>query len=178
MDKDNNKLISSKKVFKTKWFSIDEVYYGSAQKPYYRLSSSDATCMMAITPDRKFILVRQFRPAIGDYALEFPGGQVNENESLEEAVKREFKEETGFVCDSVSYMGPFKCAPSRLNNNNHIFFGRNARRISINTDPEEKCDVVLVTQDELEKLINEVKFTSLEGVGVYFLAKIKGFLNP
>lgn len=35
----------------------------------------------------------------------FPGGKIEENETSEEAVEREIKEETGLVCEIVSKIG-------------------------------------------------------------------------
>lgn len=172
----NKKPISSKEVFKTKWFSIDALSYASKNEPYYRLSCDDSVGMIAVTPDQKIILVKQFRPAIGDNSIEFPAGYIDKNETIEEAVRREFREETGFACDSVTYLGNFKGCPARINSDCHLFFGKNAKRVSASTDKEEKCEVVLVSKDKLIKLINEGKFTAIGAIGGYFLAQLKGFL--
>lgn len=53
-----------------------------------------AAVSVAVTQDGKALLVRRGRPpAQGLYA--FPGGKVESGETLEEAAKRELKEETG-----------------------------------------------------------------------------------
>ena len=115
-------MTSCQKVFETEWFSIDAVTYGdSNEKPYYRLSCGDAVVIIAVTPDKKILLVRQFRPAIGNYSLELPAGYIDEKESPEEAVKRELLEETGFVCDSLVSLGSYKTNSSRINSNYHLF---------------------------------------------------------
>lgn len=172
----NKKPISSKEVFKTKWFSVDAVSYDAGKEPYYRLSCVDSVGMVAVTPDQKIILVKQFRPAIGDYSMEFPAGYMGKNELPEKAVKREFKEETGFVCDSVTYMGSFKGCPARINSSYHLFFGKNAKRVSASTDEEEKCEVILIPKNKFLKMINEGKFTAIGAIGSYFFAQLKGFI--
>lgn len=47
-------------------------------------------------PQKKLVIVANFRPPINNYILEFPGGNV-ETESIEADAFRELKEETGFI---------------------------------------------------------------------------------
>ena len=177
-DKNNIKPNSCRKVFESPWFSIDEVLYNETfyEKPYFRLSCGDAVGILAVTPEQKIILVKQFRPAIGDYSLELPAGYIDDKETAEEAVKRELKEETGFVCDSVIHLGSLKGCPSRINNTLHQFFGNNARRVSAGSDQKEECEVVLVNKDEFKKLVIEEKLVASGAIATYFLAQLKGFL--
>jgi 8-oxo-dGTP pyrophosphatase MutT (NUDIX family) len=176
-NKNNKKINSCQKVFETKWFSVDAITYDSSKKePYYRISSDDSVDILAVTPDQKIILVRQFRPALGVYSLELPAGYINEKESKEAAIQRELKEETGFVCDSISYVGSVRISASRLNSMHHQFFGKGAKKVSNCSDKKEKCKVILVTQDEFKKLIISGKFVNVSGIATYFLAQLKGFL--
>jgi 8-oxo-dGTP pyrophosphatase MutT (NUDIX family) len=43
------------------------------------------------------ILVRQYRPPLGRYSLEFPAGLIDEGETPQQAALRELKEETGYT---------------------------------------------------------------------------------
>lgn len=43
------------------------------------------------------ILVRQYRPPLGRYSLEFPAGLIDAGESPQQAALRELKEETGYI---------------------------------------------------------------------------------
>lgn len=165
------------KVFETEWFSIDAIPYESPnKKPYYRLSCNDSVCIIAKTVDNKLILVRQYRPAIGEFTLEFPSGYVDEGESAEEAIKREFTEETGFVCESVSCMGSLRIAPSRLNNTVHVFFGEEARRCGEKGHQDKGIELLLVPQGEFKKLIVDGAYLETGGMAMYLLAHLKGYL--
>lgn len=44
-----------------------------------------------------FLFIKQFRPAVGAYVLEFPAGLVDNGETVEDAVHRELREETGYA---------------------------------------------------------------------------------
>ncbi len=176
MNKDKNK-ISWHKVFKTEWFSIEATSNKFLNnKPYYRLSCSNSAEILAITTDRKIILVRQFRPPVGIETLEFPAGYLDPKESKEETIKRELKEETGFICDSIISLGSFLVSPSRINNIHYIFFGKDARSLSIKNKKEKGSKVVLVTPAEFEKLIIKGKILVQSSIGIYLLAKLRGFL--
>lgn len=64
----------------------------------------DGVMIIPITADDKFVLIKQFRPAINDYIYEFPAGLVDQGESIEESAKRELFEETGLTCVSYEYI--------------------------------------------------------------------------
>ena len=57
---------------------------------------TDAVMIVPTDPiNDKMYLIKQFRPAVNDYVIEFPAGLVDSGETEEEAVVRELYEETG-----------------------------------------------------------------------------------
>ncbi|MBI4180942.1 MAG: NUDIX hydrolase [Chloroflexi bacterium] len=177
MDKSQHQSSQIQKIWETEWFSIEAVpNQSSSGRPYFRLSMNDSVEVIAVTPDKKIILVRQFRPALGISMLELPAGHVDTGESREEAIIRELREETGYVCDETTCLGSFRIAPSRINNTLHFFFGKGARTMDVKGERGRETEVVLVTEDEFNKLILDGKFLEVAGVASYFLSRLKGFL--
>src|ERR1700733_13303401 len=64
---------------------------------FYVLHLGDAVSVVATTPDRRLILVRQFRAGSGRDSLETPGGLLNPGEDPLTAGARELLEETGYA---------------------------------------------------------------------------------
>ncbi|MBN3316294.1 NUDT5 pyrophosphatase, partial [Atractosteus spatula] len=61
------------------------------------------------------VMVKQFRPPMGCYCLEFPAGLIDENESAEAAALRELQEETGYKGEVVG-ISPVTCIDPGLSN--------------------------------------------------------------
>lgn len=163
-------------VFKTKWFTIDTVpCEDSSGKLYYRLSCSDSVSMLAMTDEGKIIMVRQYRPAIEAFTYEFPSGYVHKKESPERAMKREFEEETGYRCRSITYIGSFKIVPSRINNTLYVFFGKEAELLS-GRKKDKDTKLIMVTPDEFGKLVLNGGCVDSSSGAMFQLAHLKEFL--
>nr|XP_014342630.1 PREDICTED: ADP-sugar pyrophosphatase isoform X2 [Latimeria chalumnae] len=61
------------------------------------------------------VLVKQFRPPMGQYCLEFPAGLMDNNECAEDAALRELLEETGYKGE-VTAVSPAVCLDPGLTN--------------------------------------------------------------
>jgi len=155
------KTLSSKYLFKDTWFTVRvdtcEKPDGKIVTPYYVYEFPTWVTALALTEDNKVVMVRQYRHAIEDTIIEIPGGCVDDTDkNLEAAIARELLEETGFEFSSYEYLGKISPNPSTNNNWMHMYLARGGRKIKEQSlDHNEEIEVVLVTIDELKKLINE-----------------------
>ena len=85
----------------TPWFEMVEKVVGDKSLLHYSISTRDYLSVFAVTPDGRFPLVRQFRPAVEMITLELPGGHVEADETPEQAARKELREETGFIADEL-----------------------------------------------------------------------------
>src|ERR1700722_17300592 len=64
---------------------------------FYVMHLADAVHAIALTPDDRMVLVRQFRAGSSRDSLEAPGGLLEPGEDPREAGARELLEETGYA---------------------------------------------------------------------------------
>ena len=54
----------------------------------------------------RLVVIREFRVALGDFELSCPAGLIDPGETIEEAVRRELKEETGLELTRILAVSP------------------------------------------------------------------------
>ncbi len=107
-----------------------------------------AAGIIALTPDNKIVIARQFRCGPEEIMDEIPGGLVDPGETPEQAARRELAEEVGFEADDVEYLG--KAYVNAWDNMvHHYFFARDCYQIA-SSNPEEyeeiEVDEISITQ--------------------------------
>lgn len=111
---------------------------GSAKEgEFFYLDSRDWAIVVAETPERGLVLVRQFRWGADELSWEFPGGVVDRGEDPVEAGLRELNEETGYRAEKGRKIGQCRPNPAILNNHCHIIFAENAVWDAGGTDWDE-----------------------------------------
>ncbi|XP_010131985.1 PREDICTED: ADP-sugar pyrophosphatase [Buceros rhinoceros silvestris] len=86
------------------------------------------------------LLVKQFRPPINGYCLEFPAGLMEENETAECAALRELEEETGYKGEVVECTPALYLDPGLSNSTTHIVSVVINGDVPENTRPKQKLD--------------------------------------
>lgn len=70
-----------------------------------RTGNTNAAVIIAtLKPDDKILLIRQYRPPLDQYVIEFPAGLIDPGENAAETALRELREETGYegTIDSIT----------------------------------------------------------------------------
>ena len=115
----------------------------------------DYALVVAVTPDRQVVLVRQWKQGVRRITLELPGGVIDDGETPVEAGARELREETGFAARSLEPLGSFDVDASKAASQGYVFLARDAERLH---EPEahemETPEVVLVPLSSLPGLID------------------------
>uniref|UniRef100_A0A8C8RTT4 ADP-sugar pyrophosphatase n=1 Tax=Pelusios castaneus TaxID=367368 RepID=A0A8C8RTT4_9SAUR len=105
------------------------------------------------------VLVKQFRPPMGGYCLEFPAGLIEGNESPESAALRELEEETGYKGDVVECSPAVCLDPGLTNCTAHIVTVTINGDDASNTRPKQKpefVEVISLPKNDLLQRIEEL----------------------
>ena len=98
MNKFEEKTIQSKPIFSGKVISlkVDDVTLpnGGVSKREI-VNHPGAVAIIAITADKKMVLVEQYRKALERSIIEIPAGKLEPGEAPEVTARRELEEETG-----------------------------------------------------------------------------------
>lgn len=114
--------------------------------------------IFGITPEKKLILVMQFRFGTRQLSLETPGGIVDEGEPHHLAALREFREETGFSPSQVRYVGALSPNAATHTNKIHFYCFKDCvvRKDIISEQDEFECiEVALISLLDFEDLIRK-----------------------
>lgn len=114
--------------------------------------------------DRLLLVLRGRAPSRGYYA--FPGGRVEDGETLEEAARRELAEETGLAVETLSPLVLVRAVGDEVDYDLQVFFGRHISGEPVAAD--DAAEASFFTLAEMEAL---PVLESVMDVGRRLLAK-------
>ena len=178
------KTLSSEILFKDLWFTVRkdvcERPDGKIVDPYYVYEFPTWVTAVALTTDGKFIFEKQYRHALGLTMMEIPGGCVDDTDlSLEQAIARELKEETGYVFDNYEYMGRVSANPSTNNNWLHMYLATGGVKTDQQQlDHNEDIEVNLLSVGEVKQLLkNNMIYQSMHATSLFYALEKLGELR-
>lgn len=86
---------------------------------------SGGVTIIPVTPEKKIMMVRQYRIATEEELLELPAGKIDGQESAEEAARRELKEETGYYGGNFQHLFDFYTTPGYSSELLHLYLAEN-----------------------------------------------------
>lgn len=157
---------NSESLHKGKWLELKKLYFTDEKghsrtwESVERVKCGGAVVMIAkLNPSGELILIRQFRPPMNTYLIEFPAGLIDDGEDPSVSAERELLEETGFVGKVVKVFEP-SCSSPGLTGETVRFCmmevdGTFPENQSPKPRPEEgeHIETFLVADDELQEFL-------------------------
>ena len=129
-----------------------------------------AVVVLAQLPDKRFVLVRQFRKAIERDLIEAVAGTREPGEGPALCARRELREETGYAAATLTPLGIVYPAPGYTEEKLYMYFARlEAKRRPLSSDEDEKLENVYLTAREFERRIARGLIQDAKTLAVWLL---------
>jgi len=138
-----------------------------------RIHCKGISAIVPVTNNEEFILIRQFRPPVNHYVIEFPAGLNDKGESLENAARRELLEETGYSAQEMLFLADGPMASGSSGEILTVFLAKGLEYKGIGKrDETEDIDVLKIPITEIEAELHR-----LQSAGNLIDLKIFGFIE-
>jgi ADP-ribose pyrophosphatase len=150
------KTISSRLLHEGRPFSF---YADEVELPGGRRTQRDivkhpgAVAIVPMLSDGRVVLVRQYRYAAGKNLLEIPAGTLEHGETVEECVKRELREETGYEVGEIRRLLSCFMAPGYSSDVIHFYIARDLVEVGGVPEPDEEIGVEVLDLKKVRELI-------------------------
>lgn len=118
---------------------------------------SGGAAVLPLLPNGQMVLIRQFRPAVGEMVLEIPAGRLEPGETPEGCVRRELTEEAGYRAGSVEKLGELWPSVGYCDELIHLFVARDLAPVPSAPEPDEFIEVVRLPGAEVMQWLAEGK---------------------
>lgn len=110
--------------------------------------------VLAVTPERQVVLVRQHRYVCGQDLLELPAGKLDANEDPAECARRELAEETPYTARSLQLIHGFYSTPGFCNEKIHLYWAQGVEANSqLKADEGELLELVLLDAQQVREAL-------------------------
>src|SRR5580704_1456854 len=106
-----------------------------------------AVLIVAVLPDGRLVVERQFRYPIGQVMLEFPAGKLDPGEAPLDTARRELREEAGYVAASWRWLGRVHPVISYSTETIEFFVAEGLTHVGAELDAGEFLDIALLSVD-------------------------------
>jgi ADP-ribose pyrophosphatase len=129
----------------------------------------DCVAIIALDDKENVLLVSQFRKSVEKELLEVPAGGIEPGEKLEECVRREMREETGFLPKKVERLGGFYSSPGYCTEYLHLFLATDLVPSPLQAEDSESIRLVRVSLSEVPGLINSASICDAKSIAALLL---------
>ena len=184
------RVFSRKIVHKNPWYQVvkENIRYPSGHRGNYYVWENPRTekgFVVAIAEDKDtFFLVKQWRPTLKHYTLEFVAGDAHKNEKYVKAAKRELLEELGLQAKRWQFIGKAAVAPGYSREYGRVFLATGISKSAEKAKGEagEKTELVKIKRQKFEQMIYNREIEDGPTLSAYLLyltrKKKNQILNP
>ena len=139
------------------------------------ITHSGSVVVLPVLPDKKIVLIRQYRHATRQYLWELVAGRMDEGESVKEAAARELLEETGYRAKSFKVFLDVFPTPGFLEERMYILLAEGLTAGQAEPEEDEKIQVRSYSLNELKQMIHKGQLHDAKSIAgiLYYLTFIR-----
>jgi ADP-ribose pyrophosphatase len=151
------KTLSSQLIYKGRAVNlrVDRVRMpGGRETTREIVEHSDCVAIVAVDDKDNVLLVEQFRKPVEKELLEIPAGGIEEDEDAVDCVRREMREETGFLPQKVEKLGGFYSTPGYCTEYLYLYLATDLVHSPLQAEDSQSINLVRVPLVQIPELIN------------------------
>jgi 8-oxo-dGTP pyrophosphatase MutT (NUDIX family) len=179
-----NSVIDKKIVYAGKFLKFIRATYTDSHglvRAWEFIERANCNGIVAIVPvanGHEVLLIRQYRPPVNRYVIEFPAGLNDKGDTMEEAARRELLEETGYYAGSMIFVTEGPLSSGASGEILSVYLAQDLEfRGTAERDETEDIEVIRLAIDELPEHLSRFRsrgdLVDLKILGLLELAKEK-----
>lgn len=170
-------VLDEKDVSVSPWFPLLQhsvrLANGSVIDDYYLSPLGDVVQVLAITPDNRIVLTRQYKHGLGKILIEVPGGMQQKGKTLLQSAVAELEEECGIKAAEadLKLIGKIAINPTKLKQVTYGYILFNAQFNSVQKlDVTENIELVTIPAREVLRMVDEGDIWVTDSVSFILMA--------
>ncbi|MEI7653599.1 MAG: NUDIX hydrolase [bacterium] len=174
------KIVKNENISPSRWYPLErhtvELPDGRQVEDYIVSHLDDIVMVVPILTSGEVVLVRQYKHGIREIMIELPAGFIQAKKSILGSAVAELHEETGIqVAESqLIPLGKIAASPGKSLQVVHVYL---ATQLEFNStqhlDPNESIEVVTVSCEKLDEMIESGQIWASVTISALHLAKLK-----
>lgn len=115
----------------------------------------NAAVILPLLDDETVVMIRNYRPTVGETLLELPAGTLDADESPADCARRELTEETGYRAAHWEQLDGFFASPGTLSEHLFIFLARGLTPAEQDLDEGEEITVEPMKFDRIRQYLGD-----------------------
>ncbi len=111
-------------------------------------------CVAAQLPNKKYLLVKQYRYGVKNESIEFVAGKMEPGIDAITQIQNELQEETGYLCTDIKEVMTIYPSPAYLDEPLRLFTATATTQGSQNLDEHEFLEILELSLDDILYLID------------------------
>ena len=170
--------LSSRLIYENPWTRVRE---DVAEMPngnttiYGVIECGDCVGVLPFLDNDHVVMVRQYRYVFGEnHRWEMPTGGVGPGESLEDAARREMREEVGYDAQKLQHVSTYYTSKSVMYETGHLFIGRDLTKVQGVPDETEFLEVAILPFEQVLHMVIESEIRdSMTVIAVLHAARLR-----